>query len=174
MKTHTQLVKRFFATLLISALVLGCPNSPTTGSFEDGRQAYKDGDYQRAFKIIQPFAEQGDPKAQIYIGTMYDLGIGVPQDYSEAAKWYRKAAEQGNAIAQINLGIMYRLGQGVPQNYIEAHKWYNLAASRFPPGEYHETALKSQNILKKKMTPAQVAEALKLVRKWDPKPNKSP
>jgi Sel1 repeat len=45
-------------------------------------------------------AEQGDVKAQVNLGEMYDRGeLGKP-DYAAAAKWWRRAAEQGNAEAQ--------------------------------------------------------------------------
>jgi len=34
-------------------------------------------------------AEQGEVTAQVSLGSMYYMGLGVPQDYAEAAKWYR-------------------------------------------------------------------------------------
>ncbi len=100
---------------------------------------------------------------------MYDKGRGVPQDYAEAMKWYRKAAEQGHAKAQLFLGNMYFFGQGVSKDYVQAYMWYILAASRFPPGEGRDTAVKNRDFVAKKMTPAQKAEAKKLAREWRPK-----
>ena len=100
---------------------------------------------------------------------MYDNGEGVPQDDAKAVKWYRKAAEQGNADAQFFLGFMYDAGRGVPQDDAQAHMWYNLAASRFPPGENLDRAVKIRDLLAKMMTPAQIAEAQKLAREWKPK-----
>ena len=52
MKTHTQLVKRFLATLLFSTLVFVSPNSPAADSLDDGIQAYKAGDYKEALEIL--------------------------------------------------------------------------------------------------------------------------
>ena len=72
--------------------------------FEDATKEYYRGDYEAAYRLIKPLAEQGIPEAQFNLGLMYDKGQGVPQDYAEAVKWYRKAAEQGNAKAQYNLG----------------------------------------------------------------------
>ncbi len=86
-----------------------------------------------------------------------------------SVKWSRKAAEQGKARAQYNLGIMYGKGQGVPQDYVQAHMWFNLAASRFPPGEDRDRAVKNRDIVAKRMTPAQISEAQKLAREWKPK-----
>ena len=40
-------------------------------------------------------AEQGDPQAQNLLGTLYDYGLGIPEDDDEALKWYRMSAAQG-------------------------------------------------------------------------------
>ena len=95
---------------------------------------------------------------------MYDLGYGVPQDYAEAVKWYRRAAEQGLAKAQTNLGFMYNDGQGVQQEYVKAHIWFNLAAA-----QGHEKANKNRDLIAKRMTSEQIAEAQRLAREWRPK-----
>ena len=113
---------------------------------------------------------------------MYAEGQGVPQDDAKAVKWYRKAAEQGYAKAQLSLGLAYGLGQGVPQDLAQAHMWFNLAASRYPPGEDRDRAVKNRDIAElggghallgdlvaKMMTPAQISEAKKLAREWKPK-----
>ena len=128
--------------LVISLLVAG---PAIAEPFEDATKAYYRGDYETAYRLIKPLAEQGLPEAQFNLGLMYDKGQGVPQDYAEAVKWYRKAAEQGNAKAvksyrkaaeqgnaeaQFNLGLMYDKRQGVPQNYAEAVKWYRRAAEQ--------------------------------------------
>jgi TPR repeat protein len=86
---------------------------------EDANAAYRRGDYATAYRLYRPLAE-GWVDAQFYMGLMYDLGQGVPQDYTEAMKWYRKAADQGYATAQHNLGILYDFGRGVRQDYAEA------------------------------------------------------
>ncbi len=131
--------------------------------------AFDRGDYATALREWRPLAEQGDATAQYNLGAMYDKGQGVPQDDAEAVRWYRKAAEQGFALAQYNLGRMYYKGQGVPQDYVQAHMWNNLAASRFFPGERRDRAVKSRDIVAKRMTPAQISEAQKLAREWKPK-----
>ncbi len=100
------------------------------GPFEDGLDAYRNGDYETALRLWRPFADQGDAAAQYGLGLMYLNGEGVPQDDAEAVKWYRLAAEQGNADAQYRLGLMYDNGEGVPQDYAEAVKWYRLAADQ--------------------------------------------
>lgn len=91
-------------------------------------------------------------------------GDGVAQDYEEAAKWFRNSAEQGYAMAQYHIGVKYANGRGVTRDYIEAHKWFRLAAVG---GQ--EEGSKNQDIIAKKMTPEQIAEAQKLAREWKPK-----
>ena len=122
-----------------------------------------------AVKWYRKAAEQGNADAQYNLGVMYDHGRGVPQDDAEAVGWYRKAAEQGYAKAQFNLGNMYITGLGVPLDYAQAHMWYNLAASRHPPGEDRDRAVKNRDFVAKRMTPAQISEAQKLAREWKPK-----
>jgi len=123
-------------------------------------------DYAEAVKWYRKAAENGHASAQYNLGIMYDNGRGVPQDDAKAVKWYRMAAEQGLALAQSNLGWMYTDGKGVPQDYIEAHKWLDLATYRLPPGDDQKKARKDRDLVEKKMTAAQVAEAQKLAREW--------
>ena len=68
--------------------------------------AYERGDYATAIRGFRVHAEQGHVEAQVSLGAMYAIGLGVPEDDAEAAKWYRKAAKQGHAEAQSRLDIM--------------------------------------------------------------------
>src|SRR5215831_2149972 len=80
---------------------------------------------------FRPLAEQGNARAQFYLGAMYHYGgHGVTQDDVEAAKWFRKAAEQGDVTSQFIIGSMYSVGEGVPRNYAEAKKWWLLAVKK--------------------------------------------
>ena len=118
-------------------------------------------DYAEAVRWYRKAAAQGIASAQSNLGVMYSGGQGVVQDYAEAVRWYRKAAEQGYASAQYNLGVMYDNGHGVVQDYVQAHKWLNIAASR---GD--AKAANNREIVAKRMTTAQVAEAQRLARNW--------
>lgn len=116
-------------------------------------------------------ADQGDATAQFYLGVVYFEGRGVPQNYFEGARWYRRAAEQGNAQAQYNLGIMYMNGEGVPQSLVNAHVWFNLAAANFPASNPRDRAAAARNrdLVARKMSREEIAEAQKLAREWKPK-----
>ena len=118
------------AAAMILIISLFMANPAIAEPFEDATNAYINGDYETAYRLIKPSAEQGSPYAQFNLGVLYDNGRGVPQDYAEAMKWYRKAADQGYTSAQYNLGHMYDNGRGVPQDYTEAAKWYRKAADQ--------------------------------------------
>jgi len=80
------------------------------GPFEDGLAAANLGDFETAFRLWRPLAEQGNAGAQNSLGKIYEDGLSVPQDDAEAVKWYRMAADQGYAVAQFNLAVMYSIG----------------------------------------------------------------
>ncbi len=153
---------------LCAGVTLGL-TAPAWAVFDKGVAAYKRGDYATAILEWRPLAKQGNANAQYNLGVMSGEGLGVPQDDARAVHWWRKAAEQGQAEAQNNLGFMYNSGHGVPQDYAQAYMWFNLAASRFPPGEDRDQAVKNRDLLTKRMTPAQISEAEKLAQEWKPK-----
>jgi Caspase domain/Sel1 repeat len=86
--------------------------------------AYDRADYKTALKVWMEAAQQGDPKAQAYVGEIYEKGLGVAPDYGAAAQWYRRAAERGYAPAAFNLGVLYENGLGVPKDAKAAAEWY--------------------------------------------------
>lgn len=122
--------QNIIAFLLASIFATGCSKSYT---FQDASAVYNNGNYSKAFKLLQPIAEKGDPDAQNNLGAMYANGEGVTKDYQQAEKWYRLSANQGNSSAQNNLGWMYYKGQGVNQDYLEATRLFRLSADKGHP-----------------------------------------
>jgi TPR repeat protein len=116
-------------------------------------------DYAEAVKWYELAAQQGYAPAQSNLGALYANGQGVEQDYAEAVKWYRLAAQQGDVSGQSNLGAMYAEGKGVAQDYVKAYGWFNLGAVK---GDAH--SIKNHDVIAKKMTTQQIAEAQKLAR----------
>ncbi len=92
------------------------------------RQAYSQGDYQKAREIWKIQADEGNPEAQSWLGSLYANGDGVEVDDANALAWYKKAAEQGHAMAQANVGAMYFMGQGTEKNIDKAIQWLTAAA----------------------------------------------
>ena len=88
-------------------------------------------------KSCEVAAEQGDIDAQIALGGMYSLGMGVKQDVSQAAKWFQKAAEQGDVEAKLQTGLRYQKGIGAAVDYDKALTWLEKAAKqRHSGGQY--------------------------------------
>jgi len=89
-------------------------NAPSAGGWMDrffGYAAYKAGSYDRAIGLRMPLAEAGDPRAQEFIGILYEEGHGVPKDIGVALSWYERAAEGGDMAAQYNLGRIFLEGK---------------------------------------------------------------
>jgi len=101
-----------------------------TEAYELAEQAYKNGDYQKAFREFSVIANDGHMEAQTYLGYMYDNGKGVAKNHKLAVFWYRKAALQGYSTAQVNLGISYEEGTGVVKDFKQAVYWYRKAANQ--------------------------------------------
>ena len=78
-------------------------------------------------------AEQGDAKAQLFLGLSFEFGLGVPQDCTTAMGWYQKASENGCARAQFILGLAYAHGHGLPLDPAKAAKWFREAAQQGHP-----------------------------------------
>ncbi len=119
--------------------------------------------YVAAVRWYRLAAKQNVAEAQFNLGVKYDQGQGVLQDHAKAAKLYHMAAQHDYARAMTNLGFLYYLGRGVTQDLIRAHMWFNLAAVRG-----HGLGKKNLANISELMTPAQIAEAQKLARKWKP------
>jgi hypothetical protein len=90
--------------------------------------AYDRADYKTALAVWQESAEGGDPKAQTYVGQIYERGLGTSADYVQAAAWYERAAGQGYAPAMINLGQLYEQGLGRPKDQLAALNLYRKAS----------------------------------------------
>ena len=118
-----------------------------------------------AANFYRKAAEQGDARAQNYLGAMYERGGGgLPKDYAEALRWYRKAADQGDATAQGNLGWMYSVGcGGLPKDEAEAVRWYRKAAEQ--GGAEGQNNLGAMYKVGAGGLPKDEAEALRLFRK---------
>lgn len=100
----------------------------TEQQFERARQAYQAEDYVLAQQIFKPLAEAGDSKSQIYMGGIYDRGLGVERDHQQAMYWYEKSAEQGGIKLQHELALRYLHGKGIERDDSKALYWWKKAA----------------------------------------------
>ena len=102
--------------------------------YEQANKYYKgkgvDVDLEKAAKLFEKSAKQGNAKAQNRLGIMYENGEGVDKNLKNAAAWYTKAAKQGYDSAQWNLGVMYANGNGVDKDPKKAAEWFTEAAEQ--------------------------------------------
>jgi uncharacterized protein len=95
-------------------------------------------------------------------GPLEDADAALKRrDYATAVRLNRPLAEQGNANAQYNLGTFYDNGLGVPQDKVRAYMWFSLSAA-----QGREGAAALRDLIARRMTPAQIAEAQKLAHEW--------
>jgi uncharacterized protein len=138
---------------------------PYVHTFNQGMIALSKDDYPNVAKLLRPLAERGDPRAQFWIGYMYQEGKGgLTRDLAEALKWLQRSADQGERFAQYRLGSAYASGAGVARDFTSAYVWLSLAASQ---GD--EDATKARDQIATKMTPDQVTLAKKRASEWKPK-----
>jgi TPR repeat protein len=102
--------------------------------YDEGVSAYKKGDYKTAYEEFKSLAEQGEAKAQSYLGSMYLAGEGMPRNYIEAIKWFRKAVEPrgwlGIEMRTITPDIAQILGNDGAKGVIVANVLPNGPAER--------------------------------------------
>ncbi len=84
----------------------------------------------------------------MFIGFLFEKGIGAEVDFQKALYWYATAANYGDALAQKNIGTvhfscrpifltvlfrigsLYEHGKGIPQNLKQAIEWYRKASNK--------------------------------------------
>lgn len=119
------MLKRFilpFIVLSFSSYTL------TAGELEDGFQAFKSGNYERALRAWLPIAEKDNADAQYNLGILYQKGLGVEKNPKTAFIWYKRASANGHTDAMYNLGIMYNKGRVIYRSPKDAIKWWKKSA----------------------------------------------
>ena len=94
-----------------------------------GLDDFRHGRFAEALAAWRQADRAGDPRGALYIGALYDSGVGVPRDFREAMQWYRRAAAGGSVVAAFNIGVLYDGGFGVNADQSEAAAWYAKAAA---------------------------------------------
>ncbi|GEM_PF-2256560 len=98
-------------------------------------------------QVIYEQPETPLPTAYFYLGWIYHVGEGVPQNFDQAAYWYRRAPKQ-EGLAQLNLAKLYQprklLNQLVnqySQQVLEAPETLEELFLQCCPYEYERTLL---------------------------------
>lgn len=127
----TGVVSRRLATVLLARLAAGllAVSLPAAADLGAGQAAYDARNYREALRLFRPLAEQGDVRAQYYLGRMYEKGQGVREDVGQARLWYARAAEGGHAPAQYRVAAAYAFGLGgLERDHAAATLWLQRSA----------------------------------------------
>ena len=79
-----------------------CPAFVYADEFEDAVKAVNRRDYETAYKMIVPLAENGQAAAQLVLGMMYFKGTGVEKNIVEADKWLFISEASGQEAGKKN------------------------------------------------------------------------
>jgi len=75
-------------------ILLLCLSAAAESRFESGMDAYRIGEYAKAFDEFQAaYTESQDEDAAYMIAVMYEKGEGVAADRAKADEWYRRSAQ---------------------------------------------------------------------------------
>ncbi len=132
-------MKRLAAALLLLAAATVPANATT---FEEAVALYDDRNYNAAFSVVRPLAEQGNVDAQAMLASLYETGRGTERNMSQAVNWYGAAASQKHLGSMFALGMIYLDGRHSGQPDLKlAREWTERAASAGHIPAQHNLAL---------------------------------
>ena len=132
--------------------------------FEKGVAAYRVGNYPEAVRLFLKAAAKEDAHAQYNLGVMYKEGKGVDHpDDSKAKHWWRKAAKHGLDKAQFNLKAESHLRVIYDKNRDNVRSYISLTVDSALGDRDAKTA---RQVVERKMTAQQIAEAQREATKW--------
>ncbi|CAG8574185.1 8985_t:CDS:2 [Racocetra persica] len=95
-----------------------------------GNYYYKNGEYIRAFKLLESAVKKGNVAAMHTLGLCYQKGRGTNANIAEGFKLFEEAAKMGLPSSQYELGQCYEYGKGTKENLEKALDWYQKAAEK--------------------------------------------
>ena len=90
------------------------------------RQAAEAGN-RYAINFFFTAAREDDTEAEVLIGDLLSLGLGIEQNISEALIWYEIAANNGDPIGMLRLAEMYGSGEIIQVDKNKSLYWYRQA-----------------------------------------------
>lgn len=92
------------ASIAATFVVFGAqPAAKADDGMDLAIEAYENGDYPKALRLLREPARQGNARAQEMLGFMHALGTpmfpGVSRDGREAIHWFDLAARQGEPVS---------------------------------------------------------------------------
>ena len=123
-------------------------------------------------------AKGGDAVAQFNLGVLLknrvdDNGHAIESGKvaimrAEAVRWLLSAAEQDLPRAQLQLAEAYAADGKAPENYAKAAGWFLVAMTRLS-GVHRQRARTGFELVRSRLTPAQITKATHFARIWKPK-----
>jgi tetratricopeptide (TPR) repeat protein len=111
--------KIIFKIIFITLIIY--PFKTMSSDYEDGLKAYNNKEYFKALSSWKTLIEQGNLKAEYYIGIMYYKGLGVPQNIEFATKFIESSSNKGYVPAMVDLARIYQK-QGMLQRPIALYE----------------------------------------------------
>jgi len=90
--------------------------------------AFKAKDYNKALKLFEIEAKNGESNSQSSLSYMYFNGLGTKVDKKKGIYWLTQSAQQNDINAQNDLGMMYLIGENTETNYSTAVFWLEKAS----------------------------------------------
>ena len=129
--------------------------------YDKGLEAFNSKEFSESLKIMQPYADKGDLKAQFIVGYCYSSKeVGMKND-SIAEIYLLKASEQGYGRAMGMLSVLY-FGKSIKdEKYkIDALVWAEIAAAYDPI----QRGTSTRYVIKKYMSSDELGETEKILR----------
>ena len=123
------------------------PISSNADQLEDAKAAIENKDFEKAYELLRPLAEESNAEAQTILGALYVNGQGVEKDVTKGISLIMKAAIQGSEAARVqalnlcmelgkhgdatalyNVGYMCLNGWGGEQETNDCIEWLETAA----------------------------------------------
>jgi hypothetical protein len=115
--------------LVYARVVMGA--APGSFQYYKGVRSYNDHDYVQAMAWLKISARyKYYSEADLYVGLMYQQGLGVQRSYGRAYHWYLRAAKKGNVDAMVCIGLLYENGLGHHRDFQKAMSYYQEGAKR--------------------------------------------
>lgn len=82
------------------------PSANALALRNNGYAALQQRHYREALTMLQQATMMGDAYAPMYIGQLFESGMGVPRDVGQASYWYGIAIDRGNGAALVAFNRM--------------------------------------------------------------------
>lgn len=112
-------------------------------------------DPNRAFRLFEMAAGQGESLAHVSLGLMHALGRGTPVDYAASLRSYRAGADAGEAHGYYGIGVLHASGQGVVSDPSVALSYFLVAGAM---GD--REAARPVHILTRATSPEKIGDAV--------------